>query len=108
MCIATGYTIQIADSWHCMNLRRTAMLHDVTKMSEERRNKEYLARLETNLAFVMADVMEQLWTECENINQECGYTMRNEEKRHYNAMKHNLQRLRWVRKTRWSSVMMPR
>ena len=99
MCIATGYTIQIADSWHCMNLRRTAMLHDVTKMSEERRNKEYLARLETNLAFVMADVMEQLWTECENINQECGYTMRNEEKRHYNAMKHNLQRLRGVTRT---------
>ena len=72
------------------------MLHDVSKMSEAQRNKEYLARMETNMVFVMADVMEQLWTECENINQECGYTMRNEEKRHYNAMKHNLQRFRGV------------
>lgn len=72
------------------------MLHDVTEMSEERRNLEYLARLETNLVFVMADVMEQLWTECENLNLRCGYAMHNEEKRHYNAIRHNLQRFRGV------------
>ena len=70
------------------------MLHDLSNMPEEQRKKEYLARLETNLVFIMADVLEQLWTECENINRECGYAMRQDVKRHYNAMKHNLKLLR--------------
>lgn len=65
-------------------------------MSEEKRNLNNLARLEINLVFVMADVLEQLWTECENLNLRCGYVMHNEEKRHYNAIRHNLQRFRGV------------
>lgn len=74
------------------------MLHDLTEMSEEQKKMEYLARLETNLVFVFADIMEQLWIECENINRRCGYQMRNEEKRYYNAVKHNLKAFRGVTK----------
>ena len=69
-------------------------LHDLSKMSEEQKKLEYLARLETNLVFVVFDALEQLWTECENINRRCGYQMRNEEKRYYQAVKHNLKMFR--------------
>lgn len=70
------------------------MLHDLSNMPEEQRKKEYLARLETNLCFIMADVMECLFLECEEINRECGYQLRHDSKRQYNAMMHNLKLLR--------------
>lgn len=72
------------------------MLHDITNMSEEQKKMEYLARLETNLVYVFFDVLESLWIECENINRKCGYQMRHEEKRYYNAMMANLRKLRGV------------
>ena len=63
-------------------------------MSEEEKKKEYLAYLTTNIAFITADVLESMWTECENINRERGYALRQDSKRHYNAMRHNLQLFR--------------
>ena len=59
--------------------------------SEEKIKLEYLAKVETNLVFIFFDILEQLWIKTENINQRCGYVFKNEEKRYYNAIKHNLQ-----------------
>lgn len=61
------------------------VLHDLDGMPEWQRKREYLARLLTNLTFEVADVLETLWMECEDRNRECGYTMRQESKRHYKA-----------------------
>lgn len=61
------------------------VLHDLDGMPEWQKKREYLARLLTNLTFEVADVLETLWTECEERNRECGYTMRQEQKRHYKA-----------------------
>ena len=58
------------------------------------RKREYLARLETNLVFVAADMLETLWRECEDINYQCGYRMRQEEARHFKAVKHHLRAFR--------------
>ena len=69
-------------------------LHDLNAMSEERKKLEYLARLETNLVFVVADLLETLWVECEDVNYRCGYQMRQEEKMHYKAVKHHLRAFR--------------
>lgn len=74
-------------------------LKDISKMSPERHKLEYLARLETNLVYIMADVLESLWVECENLNYRCGYKMRNEEARYYKAFKANLRKFRMVTRT---------
>ena len=69
-------------------------MHDLTNLSEPMRKREYLARLETNLVFVAADMLETLWRECEDINYQCGYRMRQEEARHFKAVKHHLRAFR--------------
>lgn len=69
-------------------------LHDLDRMSPQRRKLEYLARLETNMVYVVADVLESLWVECENLNRRCGYRMKNEEVRYYKAFQTNLRKFR--------------
>lgn len=61
------------------------VLHELDGMPEWQKKREYLARLLTNMTFEVADVLETLWMECEERNRECGYTMRQEQKRHYKA-----------------------
>lgn len=48
-------------------------------MTESERRLNHLAAIECNLVYIMADVLEALWTECENLNRRCGYEMRQEE-----------------------------
>lgn len=73
---------------------KNRVLHDLDGMPEWQKNREYLARLLTNLIFVMSDVLEQLWKECEECNYAAGYVMKQEEKRSYNGMMKNLRALR--------------
>lgn len=70
------------------------VLHNLDGMPEWQRKREYLARLLTNLTFEVADVLETLWMECEDRNRECGYTMRQESKRHYKAAMHHIRAFR--------------
>lgn len=70
------------------------VLHDLDGMPEWQRKREYLARLLTNLTFEVADVLETLWMECEDRNRECGYTMRQESKRHYKAAMYHIRAFR--------------
>lgn len=37
------------------------------QMTESERRLNHLAAIECNLVYIMADVLEALWTECENL-----------------------------------------
>lgn len=69
-------------------------MKSLESMTEEERRLNHLAAIECNLVYIMADVFEALWTECENLNQRCGYEMRQEEKRHYKAALHHIHMMR--------------
>lgn len=73
---------------------KNRVLHDLDGMPEWQKKREYLARLLTNMTFEVADVLETLWTECEERNRECGYTMRQEQKRHYKAAMYHIRAFR--------------
>lgn len=74
--------------------RTMSSLHDLTGMPIWQQKREYLARLLTNLTFEVADVLETLFVECEDINSQCGYCLRNEEKRHFKAAMHHVKAFR--------------
>lgn len=66
------------------------------QMTESERRLNHLAAIECNLVYIMADVLEALWIECENLNRRCGYEMHQEEKRHCKAAIHHIHMIRGV------------
>lgn len=70
------------------------VLHDLEGMPDWQKKREYLARLLTNLTFEVADVLETLFVECQEANAECGYVLRQNEKRHFNAAMHHVKAFR--------------
>ena len=69
-------------------------MKSLESMTEEERRLNHLAAIECNLVYIMADVFEALWTECENLNLRCGYGMHQEDKRHYKAALHHIRMIR--------------
>ena len=58
-------------------------------ITEPQEKREHLAALLTNLLFLVADLMETLGVECEEMNARCGFKMKLKESRHFEfAMKH--------------------
>ena len=88
------FSTRITDYKPIKITNRMGVLHDLEGMPEWQKKREYLARLLTNLTFEVADVLETLWIECEERNAECGYQMRQEEKRHFKAAKYHLKAFR--------------
>lgn len=59
------------------------------QLTEFQAKRQHLAALMLNLFFLVADTLETIGTECEDINAECGYKMHKKESNHYiYAMKH--------------------
>lgn len=70
------------------------MLHDIEKLTGRARDVERLARIQTNIVFVLADCLERALVECEETNREAGYQLRQDCKRYYKAALHNITRFR--------------
>lgn len=70
------------------------LLHDLEGMPEWQKKREYLARLLTNLTFEVVDVLETLWTECEDANRECGYAMKDKYNHHFELAKKHIRIIR--------------
>lgn len=70
------------------------MLNDTSTMSPERKRLEYIAYLNNNLLYLLADVLECQMMECERTNRDAGYQLRHEQKRYLNGAIQNLRKLR--------------
>ena len=70
------------------------MLHDKSNMGPNRLKVEYMAYLNNNLLFLLADVLECQLMECEKTNRDAGYQLRHEQKRYLNGAIQNLRKLR--------------
>ena len=75
-------------------IKTMGVSHDLEGMPEWQKKREYLSRLLTNLTFEVADVLETLFVEMEEMNRECGYKLRQEEKRHFTAAMHHVKAFR--------------
>ena len=63
-------------------------------MTGRERDIEILSRILTNILFVMADCTERCMVECEEINRQAGYGLRQHMKRYFKAAMFNIRRFR--------------
>lgn len=69
-------------------------LHNLEELTGRARKVEILSRILTNILFVLADCTERCMVECEEVNKEAGYALRQDCKRYFKAAMFNIKMFR--------------